>query len=278
MRILTPCLIMVGILVWPGMGSAATPSMPVEVIFNEPFEDQNWESRGWYDYAEGGNTLPLVNDGAVGGSTQSVEYAWAQGATTPTNTGTIRLALTPTDNIYVSYWVKYSTGYQGSGTTFHPHEFQMLTNKSGAYSGFNNQPLSLLIEQGDGGVGGTLLPRLAFANPANVNGVYYDGTNAITTNIWHKVEVFMKLNTFTGTVGNTDGIFRYWLDGSLEVEATNIMMRDGAANTDMLINQFAIPPYIGVGSPIAQTMWVDELTIGTENGAIPNAPSSISVN
>ena len=67
---------MLGIVVWPGMGSAAT-WMPVTVIFNEPFEDQNWESRGWYDYAEGGKTLPLVNGGAVGGSTKSVEFAWA---------------------------------------------------------------------------------------------------------------------------------------------------------------------------------------------------------
>ena len=265
------------ILAWPALNSAST-SMPVVVIFNEPFEDQNWESRGWYDYAEGGNTLSLVNDGAVGGSARSVEYAWAVGEDSPTGVNkTIRLPLAPTDNIYVSYYVKYSAGYQGSGTTFHPHEFQMLTNKSNAYSGFNNQPLSLLIEQGDGGVNGTRYPRLIFANPANPFGVYYNGSNQITTGVWHKVEVFMKLNTFTGNSGNNDGIFRYWLDGSLEIEATNIMMRDGAANKDMLINQFAIPPYIGPGSPVAQSMRVDELTIGTENGTIPKTPSSISV-
>lgn len=277
MRKITSYLVMLGILILSGIGSVTAQSMPVEVIFNEPFEDQNWESRGWYDYVEGGNTLPLVNDGAVGGSNLSVEYAWAQGATQPTNTGTIRLQIAPTDNIYVSYWVKYSSGYQGSGTTFHPHEFQMLTNKSNTYSGFNSQPLSLLIEQGDGGVGGTRYPRLAFANPANPFGVFYDGSNQITTGVWHNVEVFMKLNTFSGNSGNNDGIFRYWLDGSLEIEATNIMMRDGAANTDMLINQFAIPPHIGSGSPIAQTMWVDELMLGTENGILPKPPSLISV-
>jgi len=127
----------------------------------------------------------------------------------------------------------------------------MLASKSGAYSGFNNQSLSLLIEQGDGGVGGALYSRLAFANPANVYGVHYDGSNQISTGVWHRIEAFMKLNTFTGSVGNNDGIFRYWLDGSLEVEATNIMMRDGAPNTDMLINHFAIAPYIGPGSPVA---------------------------
>jgi len=120
MRILWPCYIMAGILIWPGMGSAATTSMPVVVVFNEPFEDQNWESRGWYDYAEGGNTLPLVNDGAVGGSTLSAEYTFAQGATKPTNTGTIRQQITPTDNCYISYWIKYSTGYQGIGKIFSP--------------------------------------------------------------------------------------------------------------------------------------------------------------
>jgi len=267
---------MTGMLVWSGMGSAATPSMPVDVIFNEPAEDQSWESRGWYDYAEGGNTLPLVADGAIPSSSNSIQYAWALNAQKPTGTGTIRLALTPTDNIYVSYYVKYSSGYVGSQQAFHPHEFQMLTNKSSAYSGFNNSELSLLIEQSG------LIPRLAFANPANVYGVYYDGTAPITTNVWHRVEAFFKLNTFSGSVGNNDGIVRYWLDGVLQVEATDVMMRDGSANTDMLINQFAIPPYIGSGSPVAQTMWIDELTIGTENpgasGTTPNPPSSVSAN
>lgn len=282
MRILTPCLIMVGILVWSGMGSAATPSMPVEVIFNEPFEDQSWEGRGWYDYVEGGGTLPLVADGAVAGSTQSIEFAWAAGQQKPTNTGAIRLLIGETDNLYVRYYVKYSDGYVGSGANFHPHEFKTLTNKSGAYSGFNNQPLAIDIEQGDGGIGSTRIPRIAFSNPAIPFGQFHDGTNQISTNVWHKVEAFFKLNTFIGNVGQSDGIFRYWLDGVLQIENTSLLMRDGAANTDMLTNQFAIAPYIGPGSPITQTMWVDDLTVGTEKpnagGTIPNPPSSISVN
>ena len=74
---------MVGILVWPGMGSAATPSMPVEVIFNESIEDNNFASRGWYD----NTNLVLSNDGAIPGSTQSIEYQYNQGATSPTNGG-----------------------------------------------------------------------------------------------------------------------------------------------------------------------------------------------
>jgi hypothetical protein len=31
----------------------------------------------------------------------------------------------------------------------------------------------------------------------------------------------------------------------------------------MQFTQFIIAPYIGVGSPVAQTMWVDDLVIAT---------------
>jgi len=35
----------------------------------------------------------------------------------------------------------------------------------------------------------------------------------------------------------------------------------------MQFNQFIIAPWIGVGSPVAQTMWVDDLTVAT--GPVP---------
>ena len=102
----------------------------------------------------------------------------------------------------------------------------------------------------------------------------------MSVNVWHKIEAFFKMNTISGSVGQPDGIIRHWLDGVLQIEHTDVIMRTNE-NATMQWEQLILAPYIGDGSPITQTMWVDELTVGTENpnasGAIPNAPSSISV-
>src|SRR3989449_8148514 len=38
-------------------------------------------------------------------------------------------------SVYLSYWVKYSANWVGSGQPYHPHEFLFLTNEDGAYIG-----------------------------------------------------------------------------------------------------------------------------------------------
>src|SRR4030095_9860153 len=43
---------------------------------------------------------------------------------------------------------------------------------------------------------------------------------------------------------------------------TNVIIRTGA-NPDMKWNQFLIAPYIGDGSPVDQSMWVDNLLVAT---------------
>ena len=50
-------------------------------------------------------------------------------------------------------------------------------------------------------------------------------------------------------------------------------MRTGE-NPDMKFNQFLIAPYIGDGSPVEQTMWIDNLTVSTHriNEEVDNQP------
>jgi len=271
MRILTACFIMLSILVWPGMGSAATPSMPIEVIFNDPIENNNFASRGWDD----NTTQTLSTDGAVPGSTRSIDWTWQRGQTTPPNGGSMRRHFTGTDNVYLSYYVKYSSNWVGSGVPYHPHTLWFLTNKSGDYAGPYGSALTLYAEQTN------MKFRLAYANPPSVDGVFYDNPSRFSTNRWYRVEAFFKLNTMVGNVGQYDGIFKMWVDGTLVVDADDVMVRTGSANKNMLIDQFAMAPYIKPvgesGSPITQTMWVDELTVGTAGGTIPKTPSSVSV-
>jgi len=107
----------------------------------------------------------------------------------------------------------------------------------------------------------------------DVPGPYYK-------NVWHHVEAYFKLNSISGGKGQPDGIVRYWYDGNLIIERTNIIMRT-AVYPNMKFNQFTIGPYIGDGSPVDQTFWVDDLTVATARASgdttAPVAPSGLSV-
>ena len=79
---------------------------------------------------------------------------------------------------------------------------------------------------------------------------------------WHHVEAYFKLNSIANGKGQSDGQVKYWYDNELIIAHTNAVMRTGA-HPDMKWNQFLITPYIGDGSPVEQSMWVDDLQITT---------------
>lgn len=88
---------------------------------------------------------------------------------------------------------------------------------------------------------------------------------------WHKIEAFIKLNTITNGKGNRDGIWRLWQDGRLVIDASNIIMRT-AVNANMKFNGILIGPYIGDGSPVDQTTWIDNLLVSDTNLAGSRRP------
>ena len=101
------------------------------VFFQEQFEDTDFTSRDWYD-----NTNLILSDiEHIPGSNSSVEFHFLPGATTPTSGTAIRHLFTGTEEIYVSYWVKYSSDWEGSNMPYHPHEFLILTNENGDWNG-----------------------------------------------------------------------------------------------------------------------------------------------
>ena len=56
--------------------------------------------------------------------------------------------------MYLGYWVKHSSNWVGSGKTYHPHEFHLLTTEDDAYVGPAWNHLTTYIEenvQSDGG-------------------------------------------------------------------------------------------------------------------------------
>ncbi len=95
-------------------------------------------------------------------------------------------------------------------------------------------------------------------------------------NDWHHIEAYFQLNSIENGVAMADGIARYWYDDSLLIDARDIMLRTGI-HPSMLFNQFLIAPYIGDGSPVDQTMWVDEVTVADKRPINTGVEDNVSI-
>jgi hypothetical protein len=85
-------------------------------------------------------------------------------------------------------------------------------------------------------------------------------------NDWNFVEAYFQLNTVVGGIGQADGVMQYWFNGTLIIDRHDILYRTGA-RPNLQFNQFLIAPYIGDGSPVDQSMFIDNLTVAT--GRVP---------
>lgn len=55
---------------------------------------------------------------------------------------------------------------------------------------------------------------------------------------------------------------QYWFNGVLIIDRHDILFRTGNRPT-LQFNQFLIAPYIGDRSPVDQSMFIDNLRVGT---------------
>jgi hypothetical protein len=280
------------------------------VLFEERFEDTDFMARGWYD----GSSATLSTDEHIDGSASSFECRYAPGTTGCEGGTPARHLFDPQTAVCLSFWVKYSASYVGSGQPYHPHEFHFVTNADDMYVGPAATHLTTYIEQ----VGGT--PRLAIQDSLNVdpacillnddsfmgcNGDFdtypftemrsaascngalgnLDNRDCFSTGNgwysarfvdadvqvfgdappwdkteWHQVQTYWRLNDIENGIGVPNGVIRYWVDGELIVERDQVLLRTGAW-PDMAFDQFLMLPYIGDGSPVDQTMWVDDLVV-----------------
>ena len=287
--------------------TAAPPPPPPggTILFQENFEDTNLASRGWYD----NTTVLLSTVEHIAGSNSSAQYHFLAGATSPTSGGSQRHKFTPSNSFYVSYYVKYSANWVGSGVAYHPHEFYTLSTLDGDYDGPSQNYLDVYVEHNylNGG-----RPRFEFQDNKSVNysygavpnnlitttenrstggcngvvesniysecfnfGTYWYNDKQLTgpvvfqpnpgpgyKNDWNFVEAYFQLNTIVNGVGQADGVAQYWFNGTLIIDRHDILYRTGAHPT-LQFNQFIIAPYIGVGSPADQSMFIDNLRVAT---------------
>ena len=280
---------------WSGTSIAGT-------LFQESFEDGNFSARGWY-----GSTAPALSSVEhVANSSKSVQFHFAKGAVTPDKIdSSMRKKFTETDSVYISYYIKHSTSWIGSGVAYHPHQFYLLTNLEGDWSGLIPTHMTAYIEE-NGGNSVVAIQDSLNVNTANVgkdltadsenravggcngdsdgygngdcyasgsgyaNGKQWKTSNVIFSNTtgdyykndWHLVETYIKLNSITNGKGTKDGILQQWYDGKPVMNYNNVVFRT-AKNPNMKFNQLLIGPYIGVGSPVDQTFWVDNLIVAT---------------
>lgn len=280
------------------------------VLLFEDFESGDFEAKGWYDGFPDHRTSSEFKHGMY-----SYEGHFSQGATT---SGAGRHLFPASDKVYLSYWVKYSTNYIGSGVPYHPHEWNMLTDADWIYQGPADTYLTAYIEQNAGrpiialqdsknvdpncillnndsfvgcngdfdsyvftenrsvsscnGLIGSLDRRDCFPSSGSSQGYYSSRAWAADTvyfrntpgpyykNDWHLIETYFEMNTIQNGKGLPDGKIRYWYDGQLLISYDSILFRTGA-HPDLKFNQLFYGPYIGVGSPVDQTWWVDDLLL-----------------
>lgn len=286
--------------------------------FDGPVIQDVYPGQGhWYD----GSSCAISSTEHMAG-TGSFECHFSKGSTACDGGVPRRHSFTPSNQVYISYWIKHSSSWMGSGTYYHPHMIYLLTNQNGEWDGLSYDRLTAYVEEVQGyptmilqdgqnidetKIGVDLTKVTENRSIADCNGIqpgigisssgcYPAGSvhwNGITWKAatpyffdstktsWHHVEAYFQLNTISNGIGQPDGIVRYWYDGQLVIDHTNVIIRTGK-NANMQFNQFILAPYIGDGSPADQTFWIDNLTVATSRSATtvspPSAPSNLRFN
>ena len=128
------------------------------IFFEELFDDSSFGARGWYD----GTAIRSTTE-HIPGSISSAEYHFLLDATTPTTGGAMRKMFTPSESVYLSFYIKHSANWTGSNQSYHPHQFNVVTNLDSAYIGPAYSYSTLYIETIEGE------PLLALQDSKNID-------------------------------------------------------------------------------------------------------------
>ena len=266
-----------------GTSSAQSIDNAAGVLFREGFDDARLPERGWYD----GQIVRHLPEGCPRGR-RLHRVPLEAGHDDSGSSSALRRLFEPTDTVYVRFSIKLSPGWGWTGRSYHPHLMHFLTTENDKYHGPAASHLTMYIEPQEGKL------RLAAQDIQNrdtrhgltqgplrggYNGTFYDSKEALfTDDAWHCVEAMFRLNTLDleRDRPNADGIVRAWFDGKLVVERTDVILR----STDfpnMKFNQFLLAPYFGPGLlPHEQTLWIDELAVGTKRLGCHHGPGVAS--
>ena len=241
------------------------------LLFSETFDDAQLLNREWYD---GDKFVIDKRDTKAGAG--SLSFHFPAKATTPSDTHGARRLFEPSETIYLKFYLRLSKGFGWTGRNYHPHLIQFMTTENSKWHGPAGSHLTVYVEP----VNGKL--RLAAQDIQNkdqphgltqgelkggYNGQLYDSEKVLfKDDEWHLVEALFQLNSLDlkSDKPKADGIVRGWFDGEKVIDRTDIVLR----STDfpkMKFNQLLVLPYFGPGLlPHEQTLWLDELAVGTK--------------
>jgi hypothetical protein len=280
-----------------------TQSAPGANLFTESFDNSQWTAKGWYDGTEGTDVHGIIDTSTKYAGASSLRYDWSTGGTKPTNGDAVRHLFTATDTLYFSVYMRLGTGWVGSQQSYHPHLIMVLSDKDGTYDGPAWNYLNTYIEVNGnhpwfglqdgkninynyGSVPQDLVSTTESRSVAGCNGclgdcggqnqecylasgsTYWNGETwlmsgtSLSLNAWHHYEGYLKMNTISGGNAQANGIMQIWIDGTQVLDKSNIVYRTNQ-NANMKWRQLVLGPWIGDGSPKAQSMWLDELTLAT---------------
>jgi hypothetical protein len=242
---------------------------PAGLSFSESFEDTKLTDRGWYD----GSRFTLSDKESAAGR-RSIQFHFPQGQLTPPNGKGARHLFEPTEVIYLRFYQKLSPGWGWTNRPYGPHLMLFMTTENGQFDGPAATHLTLYIEPVNGklrlgaqDIQNKDAPHGLTQGPlrGGYNGRLYDSKAVLFDDgKWHLVEAMFKLNSLDRTKDrpNPDGELRGWVDGKLVVEHTDVIFRSSDF-PKMKLNQFLMLPYFHHGVPHDQTLWIDELAVGT---------------
>jgi len=294
------------------------PALSLAVtLFQEDFEDTNFTARGWYDETYNSNVITTSQHYT---GTHAYECHFTKGSNYCAGGDPRRMLFTATESVYVSYWMKLSSNWVGSGLSYHPHIIMLMTDQNGIWDGLaiTNMTAYLEVSASKARIGlqdGNNIDKtnlnvnlcdisenravsgcngICNSHPWDyadcydytgtgiyTNGLDYTPNTVLTTNSWHHIEAYLKMNSISGNKGQKDGIMQMWVDGSQIVNFTDIIYRTNQRST-MKWNQFILAPYIGDGSPSDQYFWLDNLVVATTSPSqtilAPSPPTNLRVN
>jgi len=210
-----------------------------------------------FSYCPGGpghNNFYIHGDNARGGSGKSITF-WDESCvdTYEDSDGDLGKRLNQIyDEIYIRFYIKFQPGFQWKPSGASPHKLMHLQRYCGSgvpWSYFGTDCNLPVTVPGIKTYGGDVYYYTAYRCEESYycqGTPSYDfdvGTDQDHVNLgpwssilgdgqWHSMEFHYRMNTNNGSVFHADGEHRFWLDGELKYESTNIPFSDNGSDQD----------------------------------------------
>lgn len=249
-------------------GSAGTASLGPDTVFVEDFESGTLAA--WDDGVDSTRQRVVTDPASAQSGRRYLEVRYAAGG----DGGWLTHFLLPGyDSLYVSYYVRFPTGWQG-GTKLVALYGSRSDDRWSAFGKAGICPtgtdffVAMVIAELSGNPGParfyTYYPAMA-REPDGVTcwGRYGDGTETyeppltLSLGVWHHIEFSVKLNT----PGGSDATQTFWIDGVRRGTWSGLSLRTGDA---LRLNAVQLTFNRGItGGPAAQQLAVDNVVVTT---------------